>query len=58
MGSWEPFDSARLIAMYPTKDGYVARVREATEKNLKAGYITKWDADATIRDAENSKIGR
>jgi len=58
MGSWEPFDGARLIAMYPTKDGYVARVREATEKNLKAGYITKWDADATIRDAENSKIGK
>ena len=53
MGSWEPFDAARLIAMYPTKDSYVARVREATEKNLKAGYITKWDADATIRDAEN-----
>ena len=58
MGSWEPFDGARLFAMYPTKDGYVARVREATEKNLKAGYITKWDADATIREAENSKIGR
>ena len=54
MGSWEPFDGARLIAMYPTKDGYVARVREATEKNLKAGYITKWDADATIREAENA----
>ena len=33
-------------------------VQEATEKNLKAGFITKWDADATIRDAENSKIGR
>ena len=46
------FDGARLIAMYPTKDGYVVRVREATEKNLKAGYVTKWDADATIREAE------
>jgi hypothetical protein len=56
MGSWEPFDAARLATMYPTKDGYVARVREATEKNLKAGYVTKWDADATIREAENSKI--
>lgn len=58
MGSWEPFDSARLMSMYPTKNDYVARVKEATEKNLKAGYITKWDADATIRDAENFKIGK
>jgi hypothetical protein len=58
MGSWEPFDNARLIAMYPTKNDYVARVKETTEKNLKAGYITKWDADTTIRDAETSKIGK
>jgi hypothetical protein len=58
MGSWEPFDGARLSALYPTKDVYVARVREATEKNLKAGYITKWDAEATIREAETAdKIG-
>jgi hypothetical protein len=58
MGSWEPFDAARLMAMYPTKDAYVARVKEATEKNLKAGYITKWDADATVREAENTKFGK
>jgi hypothetical protein len=58
MGSWEPFDAARLITMYPTKDAYVSRVKEATEKNLKAGYITKPDADATIREAETSRVGR
>jgi len=58
MGSWEPFDAARLTALYSAHDAYVGKVREATEKNLKAVYITKWDADATIRDAENSKIGR
>src|SRR6185503_17894892 len=58
MGSSEPFDAARLTTLYPAHDAYVAKVREATEKNLKAGYITKWDADATIREAENSKIGR
>ena len=58
MGSWEPFDAPRLIAMYPTNESYVARVREATEKNLKAGYITKWDADATVREAETLKIGK
>lgn len=58
MGSWEPFDAARLGSLYPTHDPYVAKVKVATEKNLKAGYITKPDADATIREAENSKIGR
>ena len=44
--------------MYTTKNDYVARLKEATEKNLKAGYITKWDAEATIRYAETSKIGK
>ena len=39
-------------SLYPTHDAYVARVRDATEKNLKAGFITKADAEATIRDAE------
>jgi len=58
MGSSEPFDVARLTALYPTRDAYLARVKDATEKNLKAGYITKADADATIRDAEKLKIGR
>lgn len=52
MGSWEPFDVARLMALYPTHQTYVARVREATERILKAGYITKADADATIREAQ------
>jgi hypothetical protein len=58
MGSSEPLDAARLAALYPTRDAYLAKVREATEKNLKAGYITKADADATIREAEKLKIGR
>jgi hypothetical protein len=26
--------------------------------NLKAGFLTKADADATIRDAERSSVGR
>jgi hypothetical protein len=58
MGSSEPLDGARLAALYPTRDAYLAKVKDATEKNLKAGYITKADADATIRDAEKLKIGR
>jgi len=58
MGSSEPFDAARLAALYPTRDGYLSKVKDATEKNLKAGYITKADADATIRDAEKFRIAR
>jgi hypothetical protein len=58
MGSSEPFDAARLSTLYPTRDAYLARVKDATERNLKAGFITKADADATIRDAEKLKIGR
>ena len=58
MGSSEPFDAARLSTLYATHDAYVAKVKEATEKLLKAGYIDKTDADATIRDAEKSSVGR
>lgn len=58
MGSSEPFDATRLASLYPTHEVYVARVREATEKLLKAGFIVKADADTTIRDAEKSNLGR
>jgi hypothetical protein len=58
LGSHEPFDTARLATLYPTHDAYVAKVKEVTEKNLKAGYIVKEDADATIAEARSSRIGR
>jgi Alpha/beta hydrolase domain len=58
LGSYEPFDSARLASLYPTHDAYVAKVKDVTEKNLKAGFIVKEDADQTIADARSSKIGR
>ena len=43
---------------YVKADSPMKSLKEATDKNLKAGYITKWDADATIRDAETSRIGK
>jgi len=58
MGSSEPFDSARLASLYPTHDAYVAKTREATDKLLKGGFIDKVDAEATIRDADKSTVGR
>ena len=57
MGSYLAWDQARLAAMYPTHAAYVVKVKEVTEKNLKAGYILKEDAEATIAEAERSSVG-
>jgi len=57
-GSHVDFDQAKLASLYPTHPGYVAAVREVTEKNLKAGYILRPEADATIAAAEHSAIGK
>ncbi len=57
MGSYIAWDQARLAAMYPTHTAYVTKVKEVTARNLKAGYIVKKDADATIAEAERSSIG-
>jgi hypothetical protein len=57
-GSYEPFDPATLARLYPTHAGYVAAVKEITEKNLKAGYILTNDADATIAEADKAPIGK
>ena len=57
MGSYFAWDDARLAMLYPTHAAYVAKVKEATEKNLKAGYIVKADADATMSEAAHSSIG-
>jgi Alpha/beta hydrolase domain len=56
-GSHVDFDKEKLAALYPTHKDYVAKVKEVTEKNLKAGYILKQDAEATLAAAERSDIG-
>jgi hypothetical protein len=57
-GSHVDFDTAKLASIYPTHAAYVAKVREVTEKNLKAGYILRPEADATLAAAEHSAIGQ
>jgi hypothetical protein len=57
-GWHEPFDRTRLAALYSTHSAYVSAVKATTEKNLKAGYILKADADKTIAAAERSEIGK
>ena len=51
-----PIDAAKLAAMYPSRDSYVSQVKEAPEKALKAGYILRPDADATIAAANRSSV--
>jgi hypothetical protein len=57
-GSHDDFDAATLATLYPTHASYVAAVKKVTEDNLKAGYILKADADATIAAAEKADIGK
>jgi hypothetical protein len=57
LGWHEPFDDAQLAKLYPFHAVYVKAVKDVTEKNLKAGYIVKADAEATIKEATNSNIG-
>jgi hypothetical protein len=57
-GSHVDFDQAKLASLYPTHKAYVDAVKTVTEKNLKAGYILKPDAEATIKAAERSEIGK
>jgi hypothetical protein len=57
-GSHYDFDAPTLASLYPTHAGYVAAVKNVTEDNLKAGYILKADADATIAEAEKAEVGK
>jgi Alpha/beta hydrolase domain len=56
-GSHVDFDKDKLATLYPSHKEYVAAVKDVTGKNLKAGYILKPDAEATIAAAERSDIG-
>ncbi|TYB57445.1 hypothetical protein FXF51_40445 [Nonomuraea sp. PA05] len=57
-GTWIPFDETTLNGLYPGHRDYVSKVRQVTQQNLRDGFITRRDADRTIRDAERSTVGR
>ena len=57
-GSHQAFDQATLNALYPNHADYVAAVIAVVEQNLEDGFILPYAAKRTIRDAENSTIGR
>jgi hypothetical protein len=47
----------QLSARYPSHAAYVARVKKVADQNVKDGYILPFDADATVRAAEASRVG-
>src|SRR5262245_8672984 len=57
-GYYKPLDIQTLKMLYPTHQAYVSAVERVTNENLKAGFILKWDAENTIREARESAIGR
>jgi len=57
-GWHEDFDKQRLGMLYSSHQSYVSDVKAATDRNLKAGYIVKADAQKSIANAEQSNVGR
>ncbi|MEE3238666.1 MAG: alpha/beta hydrolase domain-containing protein [Pseudomonadota bacterium] len=57
-GSHEPFDQGILDRLYPSRETYVDAVKEVVSQNLEDGYILPYAAERTIREAEESSIGR
>lgn len=58
VGSYIPFDSATLDALYPTHQAYLGLVIAATHESLNRGFIDGADAAATLREAAKSDVGR
>jgi hypothetical protein len=58
LGSYEPFSDAKLTTLYPKHDLYLKAVKDATDKNLRTGFILKLDADATIAEANKANVGK
>jgi hypothetical protein len=55
-GSHEPFDTATLNALYPTKADYLERVNAVVEKNVADGFILPAAAERTRLEAEASTL--
>ncbi len=57
-GSYEPFDSATLAALYPTEDVYLDAVRRVSEANARSGVLLPAEVAQTVREAEDSGVGK
>lgn len=50
-GTHVPFDAATLRRLYPSRDAYLQRVREVTERNLRDGFLLPPDAARIVATA-------
>ncbi len=57
-GTYLPFDALTLDALYPNHEMYVRLVSRVTSENRLKGFLVKEDAEATIRDAIQSGVGK
>lgn len=57
-GYTEPFDAEVLESLYPNHGSYVSRVSNVTMENLRRGYIVQADAEQTIKEAAESRVGK
>lgn len=57
-GTHMPFDDAQLDSLYRNHGAYVSRVSQVNEANVAAGYIQEADAEANVREAAQSGVGK
>ncbi len=57
-GSHQAFSAEQLNQLYPSHKKYVDAVKAVVNQNLADGYILPFAAERTIREAEQSSIGR
>jgi hypothetical protein len=57
-GAHVPFTKARLDTLYPTHDGYVAKVASSANQLVADGFMLRQDADDVIANAQSSVYGR
>ena len=55
-GTFDRFTDADLLARYPTRHGYVKRVKRAAEELDDKGYITRKDRKALIEAAQDEPL--
>ena len=52
-----PFDIPTLESLYPRHSTYVREVNRVTTENHRNGFILAPDANATVREARDSRVG-
>jgi hypothetical protein len=57
-GYTEPFDEATLRSLYSSHGKYLSQVANVTEQNQTDGFILGPDAEATVREAAQSGVGK